>query len=142
MFDIGFWELVLCAVVALLVLGPERMPVAVRSVAHWVRAARATLNAVKAEFEHELELDALKQEFRGEEQTPNIARPASQTVPSPQATVATDIQNAIAELKAAASRRIDELGAQADAATNSQAPDIAAPETGASPHATDSDQKS
>ena len=34
MFDVGFWELVLCAVVALIVLGPERMPVAVRSVAH------------------------------------------------------------------------------------------------------------
>ena len=32
MFDVGFWELVLCAVVALIVLGPERMPVAVRPV--------------------------------------------------------------------------------------------------------------
>jgi sec-independent protein translocase protein TatB len=142
MFDIGFWELVLCAVVALLVLGPERMPVAVRSVAHWVRAARATLNAVKAEFEHELELDTLKQEFRGEEQTPNIAHPASSSMPSPQTTMTSDIQNAIAELKAAASRRIDELGVQTDASTNSQAPDIAAPGTKDSPHATDSDHQS
>ena len=41
MFDVGFWELVLCAVVALIVLGPERMPVAVRSVAHWLGAAHS-----------------------------------------------------------------------------------------------------
>ena len=57
MFDVGFWELVLCAVVALIVLGPERMPVAVRSVAHWLGAARSMLNAVKAEFEQKLRED-------------------------------------------------------------------------------------
>ncbi len=66
MFDIGFWELVLCAVIALLVLGPERLPGAVRSLARWVRAVRATVNAVKNELSQELQLDELQKEFDAE----------------------------------------------------------------------------
>ena len=97
MFDVGFWELVLCAIVALVVLGPERMPVAVRSVAHWVRIARSTLNAVKSEFEHELALGPLKPEQTPDLQPPHIA--AAEPLPSSQTAVATEIQQAIAELK-------------------------------------------
>jgi len=108
MFDVGFWELVLCAIVALVVLGPERMPVAVRSVAHWVRIARSTLNAVKSEFEHELALGPLKPEQTSDQQAPH--RAANETMPSSQTAVATEIQQAIAELKAAAIQRAGNLG--------------------------------
>ena len=41
MFDVGFSELLIIAVVALLVLGPERLPKAARFVGLWVRRARA-----------------------------------------------------------------------------------------------------
>ena len=41
MFDIGFSELLVIAVVALLVLGPERLPTAARFAGLWVRKARA-----------------------------------------------------------------------------------------------------
>ena len=106
MFDVGFWELVLCAVVALIVLGPERMPVAVRSVAHWLGAARAMLNAVKAEFEQELALDKLKQELMPQS-PPTEAPPAVE--PPTQATVDiqdnADIQSAIEQLKASSPQR-------------------------------------
>ena len=106
MFDVGFWELVLCAVVALIVLGPERMPVAVRSVAHWLGAARAMLNAVKAEFEQELALDKLKQELMPQS-PPTEAKPAVE--PPTQATVDiqdnADIQSAIEQLKASSPQR-------------------------------------
>lgn len=67
MFDIGFWELVLCAVIALLVLGPERLPGAVRTLAHWIKTVRATVNAVKNEISQELQLDDLKREFDPEQ---------------------------------------------------------------------------
>lgn len=110
MFDVGFWELVLCAIVALIVLGPERMPVAVRSVAHWIRLARSTLNAVKSEFEHELSLNPLKPEPTPDQQAPH--RAATETLPSSQTAVATEIQQAIAELKAAAVQRAENLGAE------------------------------
>ena len=116
MFDVGFWELVLCAIVALVVLGPERMPVAVRSVAHWIRLARSTLNAVKSEFEHELALGPLKSEQTPDQQPRHIA--ATEPLPSSQTAVATEIQQAIAELKAAAVQRAGNLGAEKTGAGN------------------------
>ena len=60
MFDIGFSELLIIAVVALLVLGPERLPRAARMAGLWVRRARAQWYSVQAEFEREL----ANEEFR------------------------------------------------------------------------------
>ena len=60
MFDIGFGELFLIAVVALLVLGPERLPRAARYAGLWMRKARAQWYAVKSEFENDLAADELK----------------------------------------------------------------------------------
>ena len=54
MFDIGFTELLLIAVVALIVLGPERLPNAARFAGLWVRRARAQWHSVKAELERTL----------------------------------------------------------------------------------------
>jgi len=54
MFDVGFSELLIIAVVALLVLGPERLPKAARFAGLWMRRARAQWYSVKAEFEREL----------------------------------------------------------------------------------------
>lgn len=54
MFDIGFSELLIIGVVALLVLGPERLPKAARFAGLWVRKARAQWYSVKSEFEREL----------------------------------------------------------------------------------------
>ena len=60
MFDIGFSELLIIAVVALVVLGPERLPKAARYTGLWVRKARAQWYSVKAEFEREMAADELK----------------------------------------------------------------------------------
>ena len=60
MFDIGFSELFVIAIVALLVLGPERLPKAARFVGLWVRRARAQWYSVKSELENELADDELK----------------------------------------------------------------------------------
>src|SRR5688572_30715363 len=54
MFDIGFSELLIIAVVALLVLGPERLPRAARMAGLWVRKARAQWYSVQADLEREL----------------------------------------------------------------------------------------
>ena len=66
MFDIGFGEIFLIAVVALLVLGPERLPKAARFTGLWVRRARAQWYSVKAELENELADEDLR---RGLKQT-------------------------------------------------------------------------
>lgn len=57
MFDIGFWELVLIAVVALLVVGPERLPELVRESGRWIRAARRFVTDARYQIERELDLD-------------------------------------------------------------------------------------
>jgi sec-independent protein translocase protein TatB len=62
MFDIGFSELLIIAVVALLVLGPERLPTAARFAGLWVRRARAQWYSVKAEFEREIAQDELRKQ--------------------------------------------------------------------------------
>ena len=64
MFDIGFSELLVIAVVALVVLGPERLPKAARFAGLWVRRARAQWNSVKDELERELAADELKRELQ------------------------------------------------------------------------------
>ena len=64
MFDIGFSELVVIALVALVVLGPERLPKAARLAGLWVRRARAHWYTVKSELEQELAADELQRSLR------------------------------------------------------------------------------
>ncbi len=68
MFDIGFWELVLISVVGLVVLGPERLPHAIRSVSRFVGAARSMASSVKDELSHELKIQELQENLRKAEQ--------------------------------------------------------------------------
>lgn len=68
MFDIGFWELVLISVVGLVVLGPERLPVAIRSVSRFIGAARGMANNVKDELSQELKIQELQENLKKAEQ--------------------------------------------------------------------------
>ena len=69
MFDVGFAELVIIAVVGLLVIGPERLPGAIRTGAAWLNRLRRGFNDIKREVQQELHSDAIMQELRktGEE---------------------------------------------------------------------------
>jgi sec-independent protein translocase protein TatB len=60
MFDIGASELFLIAIVALIVLGPERLPKAARFAGLWVRRARAQWYSVRSELERELAAEELQ----------------------------------------------------------------------------------
>jgi sec-independent protein translocase protein TatB len=64
MFDIGFSEVFVIAIVALIVLGPERLPKAARFAGLWVRRARAQWYSVKSELENELADEELKRSLR------------------------------------------------------------------------------
>lgn len=54
MFDIGFWELLLIFVVALVVLGPERLPQVAARAGRWTANARAIVRNLRAQIEEEL----------------------------------------------------------------------------------------
>ena len=60
MFDVGFSELMLIAVVALVVIGPERLPAVARTLGHLFGRLQRYVNDVKADISREIELDELK----------------------------------------------------------------------------------
>lgn len=65
MFDgIGFMELLLIGIIGLVVLGPERLPVAVKTVANWIRTMKRMVNSVKEELEHELNVEQLHKDLK------------------------------------------------------------------------------
>ena len=66
MFDIGFSELLLIAVIGLLVLGPERLPTAVRTTSLWVGRLRRQFNQIRAEVEREIGADEIRAQLRNE----------------------------------------------------------------------------
>jgi sec-independent protein translocase protein TatB len=61
MFDVGFWELLFVGLVALLVVGPERLPKLARTVGLWVGKTRRFVSSVKADIDRELKAEELKQ---------------------------------------------------------------------------------
>ncbi|GAA5525838.1 sec-independent protein translocase protein TatB [Microbulbifer aestuariivivens] len=66
MFDIGFFELLLVGVVALLVVGPERLPDAVRTTARWWSGLKRTLSSAREELEREVGADDIRRELHNE----------------------------------------------------------------------------
>jgi sec-independent protein translocase protein TatB len=70
MFDIGFWELMVIAVVGLLVIGPQRLPAVARTVGLWVGRGKRLVNSVKADIEQEIRAEELKRILK-EQQTKN-----------------------------------------------------------------------
>ena len=68
MFDIAFSEIALIAVVALVVIGPERLPKVARTLGHLVGRLQRYVNDVKADINREIELDELRK-LKNEVQT-------------------------------------------------------------------------
>lgn len=66
MFDIGFFELLLVAVVGLLVVGPERLPDAIRTTARWWSGLKRTLHNAREELEREVGADDIRRELHNE----------------------------------------------------------------------------
>lgn len=66
MFDIGFMELLLIGIVALLVLGPDKLPGAIRTGALWLGRARRSFNKVKSEIEQQLNTDEIRRQLHNE----------------------------------------------------------------------------
>ncbi len=60
MFDAGIWEFLLVGIVALLVVGPERLPGLARKAGYWIGRARRFVNTVKADVEREFRTEELE----------------------------------------------------------------------------------
>lgn len=66
MFDIGFSELLLFGVIALIVLGPEKLPQAARTAGQWYAKLRRTVSTLQSEIEAELDLAETRQQMQNE----------------------------------------------------------------------------
>ncbi len=66
MFGISFSELLLVGLVALLVLGPERLPGAARTAGLWVGRLKRSFNAIKQEVEREIGADEIRRQLHNE----------------------------------------------------------------------------
>ncbi len=66
MFDIGFSEIFLFGVIALIVLGPEKLPQAARTAGQWYAKLRRTVSTIQSEIEAELDLAETRQQMQDE----------------------------------------------------------------------------
>lgn len=66
MFDIGFSELLLFGIIALIVLGPEKLPKAARTAGQWYAKVRRTVSTLQSEIEAELDLAETRQQMQEE----------------------------------------------------------------------------
>ncbi|SMF01104.1 sec-independent protein translocase protein TatB [Alteromonadaceae bacterium Bs31] len=67
MFDMGFLELMLVAVIGLLVIGPERLPSAIRTCAIWFSGIKRSITNARTEFERQIGADEIRREIHNEE---------------------------------------------------------------------------
>lgn len=67
MFDIGFWEIALISILAMVVIGPERLPGVARTVGHWFGKTRRFIEGVKEDVSSEFDTTELKRLLHNQE---------------------------------------------------------------------------
>ena len=96
MFDIGFPELVMVSIVALLVIGPEKLPETIRSLSLWVGRLQRSFAKLRREIETEIGADEIRQQLHNErimselEDTKSTLREIEQDVQNTINSVSTD----------------------------------------------------
>jgi sec-independent protein translocase protein TatB len=89
MFDIGFSEMIVIAVIALIVLGPEKLPRVARTAGHLLGRMQRYVNDVKADINREIELDELR---KLQKEMQNTAQSIEQTVKGGMSTVESEFK--------------------------------------------------
>lgn len=138
MFDIGFSEMMVIAVVALLIIGPERLPKVARTLGHLLGRAQRYVNDVKSDINREMQLDELK---KLQAQVADSARSFEDSVrkeyDSARSTFESPVQSAIADLEASARKIEQGVTESASVAAPAPAPSSALPSSSASPASAD-----
>ncbi len=66
MFDIGFTELIVIAIIALIVIGPEQLPTTIRTVTLWLSRIRRSFQQAKAEIQREIGAEEIRAQLHNE----------------------------------------------------------------------------
>ena len=99
MFDVGFSEIMVIAVVALIVIGPERLPKAARTLGHLFGRLQRYVNDVKSDINREIELDELR---KLQQQVKTAATDFESSMTAAVKDVETGVRSVESELNAAA----------------------------------------
>jgi len=121
MFDIGFSEIVVIAVVALVVLGPEKLPKTARTLGHLFGRLQRYVNDVKNDIKREIDLDELR---KLQQNVQSAAKEIETSMTSAAQGIETNVRAVEAELNAAGGAGVDPPAAQPAAAP---APSTSAP---------------
>lgn len=117
MFDIGFSELVLVFIVGLVVLGPQRLPIAIRTVMGWVRTIRGLAANVQNELAQELKLQELQESIKKAEAlnlknlSPELSKTVEELKESAQKMQA-DLDKTKGEIKALSEEQVADIQAK------------------------------
>jgi len=93
MFDVGFSELCLIALVSLLVIGPERLPKVARLAGFWLGKTRSMVTAVKEEIKLELQAEELRQLFKEEAGLEDVRQMLDETSDTVKSSLASPAEN-------------------------------------------------
>jgi len=100
MFDVGFSELVVIAIVALIVIGPERLPKVARTAGHLLGRLQRYVNAVKSDINREMQLDELKKlQAELQESARSIGQSVAQEMQAAEQSFNETTQRVVEELK-------------------------------------------
>jgi len=131
MFDIGFSEIVVIAVVALIVIGPERLPKTARTLGHLFGRLQRYVNDVKSDISREMELEELR---KLQQEMKSAASDLESSMTAAATEVRSGVREVEAQLNAGASEtpapppvQAAEIAAPASAPAHSPAPSAEAP---------------
>jgi len=94
MFDIGFWEVAVIGVLALVILGPERLPRAIRVLGFWVGRARSTYQSLQREMDREFQIQEMRKAGRRFDEELNRTFPSTLQLRTSEETQADNEQEA------------------------------------------------
>ena len=127
MFDIGFSEIVVIAVVALIVIGPERLPKVARTLGHLFGRMQRYVNDVKADISREMELDELRKlQATVQDAAHAIEQSVNKEITSTESELNSIAQTAAQAVQPAAENPVIDAAAPAAAETQPTAPSVQA----------------
>ena len=106
MFDFGFSEMLVIGTIALVVLGPERLPTAARTAGEWIGKAQRFVAQVKSDINRETELAELK---RIQDEAKALANDVKSTVEKSASSIEKEVQSVSVDTKDAVSQAQDSL---------------------------------
>jgi sec-independent protein translocase protein TatB len=110
MFDIGFPELLLISIVALLVIGPDKLPATIRTMSLWMGRFRRSFSKIKQEIENEIGADEIKAQLYNESIMQDLekSRKTLQEVKDKVNGTINEVDSAVSEIKATPAKSLIE----------------------------------